>query len=119
MSTSTPLQAQRGSNGSAVQAALIERRVLFDYIAASFPMIASSLLPARDRALTLWRKHPRELLALGAMAFAALAVGGAAWSIPNTEEIAAARAEQTAPAPPPLLVRDLAPADAVALNSNI
>jgi spore germination cell wall hydrolase CwlJ-like protein len=119
MSTSTPLQAPKGSNGSAVQAAVIERRVLFDYITNSFPMIASNLHPARDRALTLWRRHPRELLALGAMAFAALAVGGAAWSIPNTEEIAAARAEQTAPAPPPLLVRDLAPADAVVLNGNI
>lgn len=78
-------------------------------------MTFESLSPAR-----LWRKHPREVVALGALALAgALAAGGAAWSSPSLGEIAEARTAKTAPAPPPLLVRDLAPTDAAALNGKI
>jgi spore germination cell wall hydrolase CwlJ-like protein len=120
MSISTPLRAPKGSSGSAVQAAAIEFAVLADYISAAFQMTASTLLPARQRALALWRRHPREVVALGALAFAgAIAVGGAAWSTPNLDKIGAARAEQTAPMPPPLLIRDIAPDQALAVNNQI
>ena len=108
------------SSGSAVQAAVIEPRVLFDYITAHFPMNALSLSPARTRAQALWRDYPREVLAMGGLALVALvAVGGSAWSNPNLEAISAAKAEQTAPAPPPLLLRNVDPASALALNSKV
>jgi spore germination cell wall hydrolase CwlJ-like protein len=82
-------------------------------------MNALSLSPARDRAVALWRSHPREMIAAGALAFAAFVAGGTAWSTPNLDEIAAARAEKTAPAPPPLLMRDIAPDAALQLNEKI
>jgi spore germination cell wall hydrolase CwlJ-like protein len=83
-------------------------------------MTALILLPARERALSLWRDHPREILAMGTAALVAVAaVGGAAWSSPNLDGISAARTEQTAPAPPPLLLRHIDPADALALNSKV
>ncbi len=83
-------------------------------------MTAATLFPARQRAITLWQKHPRELVALGVLGLAAaIAAAGAAWSSPNLDAIEAERAERTAPAPPPLLVRDLAPTAALAVNQNI
>ena len=83
-------------------------------------MTASTLLPARQRVVALWRKHPRESAALGTLALAGMvAVGGAAWSTPNLEKIGSARAEQTAPQPPPLLIRDIAPDQALAVNNEI
>lgn len=67
-----------------------------------------------------WRQHKREAATLGALALACAAVAaGSAWSSPGTSEIAAARAERTAPAPPPLLVRNIAPTEAEALNGRI
>lgn len=115
-----PLRARTGWNGSAVHAAVIELGVLVEYISATFQMTASTLSPAHQRAMALWRKHPRELSALGALALlGAAAVGGAAWSTPNLDQISAARAERTAPAPPPLLIRNIAPEEALAVNSNI
>lgn len=78
-------------------------------------MMTSSLSPAR-----LWRKHPREAVALGGIALVALtAAAGVAWSSPNVGEVAAARADKTAPAPPPMLIRNVAPADALAANQKI
>lgn len=83
-------------------------------------MTESILLPARQTALDLWQKHPREILAMGGLAVAAsVALAGSAWSNPNFDRISEARAEQTAPAPPPLLVRDVAPEQAVAMNGEI
>jgi spore germination cell wall hydrolase CwlJ-like protein len=109
-----------GSNGSAVRAAVIEFTVLADYISATFQMTASTLLPARQRAAALWRRHPRELVALGTLAIAgAIAAGGVAWSTPSLDQIGAARAQQTAPQPPPLLIRDIAPDQALAVNNEI
>lgn len=68
----------------------------------------------------LWRKHPRETVALGGMALVGvIAAAGVAWSSPNLADIAAARAEKTAPAPPPLLIRDMAPTEALAANQKI
>ena len=107
-----------GSNGSAVRAAVIEFTVLADYISATFQMTASTLLPARQRAAALWRRHPRELVALGTLAIAgAIAAGGVAWSTPSLDQIGAARAQQTAPQPPPLLIRDIAPDQALAVTT--
>ena len=78
-------------------------------------MTVRQLSPAR-----LWRQHPREIIALGTLALAAAAAaGGSAWSTPSLGEISAANADKTAPAPPPLLVRDLAPTDAASLNGKI
>ncbi len=83
-------------------------------------MTESALLPARQRAIALWRSHPRELLGFGAIALVgSIALAGSAWSTPNLDKIAAAKAERTAPAPPPLLVRDLAPTEALAVNGKI
>jgi spore germination cell wall hydrolase CwlJ-like protein len=120
MSISTPLRAPKGWNGSTVHGAIIELGVLVDYISAAFQMTASTLSPARQRAQALWRRHPREIGALGLLALAgAVAAGGVAWSTPSFDEIAAARNGQTAPEPPPLLVRNIAPQQALAVNSEI
>ncbi len=83
-------------------------------------MTASTLLPARQRAVALCRKHPRKVAGLAALAVAAgIAVGGAAWSSPNIDEIGAAQAGRTAPQPPPLLIRNIAPDQALAVNGEI
>ena len=83
-------------------------------------MTESALLPARQRAIALWHSHPRELLGLGAVALVgSIALAGSAWSNPNLDKVAAARAERTAPEPPPLLVRNLAPTEALAVNGKI
>lgn len=109
------MRAPTDSNGSAIQGPLIEAPVSFEYITAGFLMIASSLSPAQ-----LWRNHPREFVGLGALALlGAIAAAGSAWSSPSLGDIAAAKPAQTAPAPPPLLVRNVAPTDALALNDKI
>ncbi len=83
-------------------------------------MTVAALLPARERALALLRRHPRELLGLGGIAVAAaIAAGGVAWSTPSLEGIETAPTAHTAPAPPPLLIRNIAPDQALAVNSNI
>lgn len=78
-------------------------------------MTALSFSPAQ-----LWRDHPREFVAMGALALAgAIAAAGSAWSTPSLGDVSAVRAEKTAPAPPPLLIRDIAPTDALAANQKI
>jgi spore germination cell wall hydrolase CwlJ-like protein len=74
------------------------------------------------KAAALWREYPREAIGLGLLgAAAATALAGAAYSnapgrsFPN---LAAASANEP-PAPPPLLVRKLAPQDALSLNQQI
>ena len=67
-----------------------------------------------------WRNHSREYVALSGMALVAMiAAAGSAWSSPGLSDIAAERAGKTAPAPPPLLIRDMAPTDALAANQKI
>jgi spore germination cell wall hydrolase CwlJ-like protein len=72
----------------------------------------------KSRAMELWRANPRETLGFGLLALAAaVAVGGAAHSMP---ELTAAAAQTPAPpAPPPLLVRQLAPEQALQVNQEI
>jgi len=78
-------------------------------------MSESTLSPAR-----LWRSHRREAIALGGIAAAVgLIAAGSAWSNPSLAGIEAVQAEKSAPAPPPLLVRELAPTDAEVMNGQI
>ena len=71
-------------------------------------------------AARLWHKHPREIVALGTLAAVALvAAGGAAWSTPGIEGVSRTQVEAAPPAPPPLLVKDVAPEQALSLNSQI
>ena len=78
-------------------------------------MTVSTLHPAR-----LWQNHPRETLAFGTVAAIALfAAAGAAWSSPGIDGFTRPDVEAAAPAPPPLLVQNVAPEKAVSLNSQI
>src|SRR5688500_2585651 len=71
-------------------------------------------------AADLWHKYPRELLAAGVVATAAILVAaGAACSSPALAGVARPSASTTPPAPPPLLVRDVAPEQALDLNQQI
>ncbi|QIL02184.1 cell wall hydrolase [Sphingomonas sinipercae] len=78
-------------------------------------MIATNLSPAR-----LWQQHPRELIALGGVAAAILlTAGGAAWSSPGLSGFSREQVAAATPAPPPMLVRNVAPEEALALNGKI
>lgn len=76
--------------------------------------MTTAALPSR-----LWRDYPRETLAVALLAAAGLALGGAAWSLPTVGGLDNAEARAAPPAPPPLLVRKLAPQDALAVNAGI
>ena len=82
------------------------------------PSLVIQALP--NTASRLWRDHPREVVALGALAFAAaVALGGAAYSNVPPDVGSEARAQAAPPAPPPLLVRQIAPEDALSINQAI
>jgi len=71
------------------------------------------------RAEKLWRAYPRETIGLGLLGLAvAAAVGGAAHSTPEIGGTAR-QAEAAPPAPPPLLIRQLAPEQALQINQQI
>jgi spore germination cell wall hydrolase CwlJ-like protein len=72
----------------------------------------------KSRAVELWRAYPRQTLGFGLLGLAvAVAIGGAAHSMP---ELSTATAQtQAPPAPPPLLVRQLAPEQALQVNQEI
>ncbi|MEO5773238.1 MAG: cell wall hydrolase [Sphingomicrobium sp.] len=70
----------------------------------------------------LWRDYPRETFALGLLAFAASAAfAGASYNVPGrtTPAVTGKLSETAPPAPPPLLVRQLAPEDALQVNGTI
>jgi len=72
-----------------------------------------------DGLAKLWRAYPRETVAFGLLGLAAAAaIAGAAHSTP---ELPAASAANTVsvPAPPPLIVRQLAPDQALKINQTI
>ena len=71
-----------------------------------------------DGLARLWRAYPREMVGLALFAIiAAAAIGGAANSTP---ELPAAKSPEAAPpAPPPLLIRQLAPDQALQINQAI
>lgn len=82
-------------------------------------MTAITITPARQKAAMLWRDHPREIVALGGLAFAALiAAGGSAWSTTASEEIRRPVAEAAPPAPPPMVIQNVAPDQALAVNAK-
>jgi spore germination cell wall hydrolase CwlJ-like protein len=65
------------------------------------------------RAAAIWRAYPRETLGVGVFGLvAALALGTIVGTAPN-------RAEAAPPAPPPLLIRDIAPQQALQVNAQI
>jgi spore germination cell wall hydrolase CwlJ-like protein len=65
------------------------------------------------RAAGLWRAYPRETLGVGLLGVVtAAALGMAVGTAPN-------RAEAAPPAPPPMLIRDLAPQQALQVNAQI
>ncbi len=71
-------------------------------------------------AARLWDKHPRELIAFGVLAAAVtVASAGAALSTPGLDGLSRPSAEAPPPAPPPLLIRDVAPEQALTLNQEI
>ena len=73
-------------------------------------------------AARLWRAYPRETVVVGTLGLAAaVALAGAAYSTPSLTGLGAASADfrDGPPAPPPLLVRQLAPADALTINRSI
>jgi len=73
-------------------------------------------------AARLWRDYPREAVALAALGFAALvALAGAAYSSPGLggRSNTAVAGPAAPPAPPPLIVRQLAPEDALSINRDI
>jgi len=66
----------------------------------------------------MWRERPKELLLAGGTALAcALVVAGSAWSTPSLR-VGSPTAEAP-PAPPPMLVRQIAPQQALAFNEQI
>ena len=87
--------------------------------------IALTLTPARRSAAAhaqrLWRDYPRELMAFGLVGFTAgLALAGSAWSTPSLEGVRGAATEASAPpAPPPMIVKALAPDQALTINQEI
>jgi hypothetical protein len=73
----------------------------------------------KARAAGVWRAYPRETLGLGLLGIAvALAIGGAAHSTPELPN-GSAMSATVPPAPPPLLIRQLAPEQALQLNQQI
>ena len=66
-------------------------------------------------AARIWREHPKELiLAGGASVASAVALAVLAWSAPASGNIAG-----PPPAPPPMLVQQIAPQQALAVNQQI
>jgi spore germination cell wall hydrolase CwlJ-like protein len=64
----------------------------------------------------LWRAYPREIVGLGLLGVAvAAALGGVANSTPET----ASKSAIAPPAPPPMLIRQLAPDQALQVNQQI
>src|SRR3982751_1315253 len=70
----------------------------------------------RDGFVRLWRAYPRETAGLGLLGLAtALALGGAAYSTPELP----GPPQAAPPAPPPLLIRQIAPDQALKVNETI
>src|SRR6266550_8342331 len=81
-------------------------------LALSSPVEALKL-----RAAKLWRAYPRETLGLGLLGIAvAAAIGGAAHS---TADLSPAQGGAAPPAPPLLLLKQVAPDQALQINDAI
>jgi spore germination cell wall hydrolase CwlJ-like protein len=85
-------------------------------ITRPFEGLARSATQLWRRARRLWRTHPRELAGLGLFALIiAIAAGIAALSSTALPR----RAQAAPPAPPPLILRQIAPEQAVRVNAGI
>lgn len=78
---------------------------------------ARQILPrVKTRWRSLWRSYPREILGAGVLA---VVVAGAV-AVPSLTHVASPNPGQAAPpAPPPMVVRPMAPDQAVKLNASI
>src|SRR3954449_8584783 len=86
-------------------------------LTVSWPLQGLSRTAARLRlrSVELWRAYPRETIGLGIFSvIAAAAIAGSAHSTTD-----AADAQIAPPAPPPMLIRQLAPAQALQVNEQI
>ena len=73
-----------------------------------------------DGLAKLWRAYPRETVAFGVLGLAAVAaIAGAAHSTPELPATTSSTATVTIPAPPPLIVRQLPPDQALKINQTI
>ena len=71
-------------------------------------------------AARFWRERPQEAILAGAAAFACVvALAGSAYSTPTSPGYSSEVHQTLPPAPPPLLVRQLAPDQAAVVNSEI
>jgi spore germination cell wall hydrolase CwlJ-like protein len=70
---------------------------------------------ANARVAALWRSHPRETVGFGLLSIVLAASLGIAAVTPDQ----AAHAQPAPPAPPPLLIRDIAPDQALKVNAAI
>ena len=74
----------------------------------------------KRRVTELWRVYPREVIGFGALALAAgFAVAGAAQSTPELPGSRLTTPQVAPPAPPPMLVRQIAPEQALQVNATI
>lgn len=81
-----------------------------------FAGVRRTVAQAKLRAAKLWREYPREVAGAGLLAvIAAAAIGGTAVSTSRSAD----HAQAAPPAPPPMLVRPLAPDQAVKVNAEI
>ena len=87
-------------------------------VVLSRPFAGMRRIAAQGRlhAATLWRTYPRDVVGAGLFAVvAAAAIGSTTLSTPGRSN----RAQAAPPAPPPMIVRPLAPDQAVKVNAEI
>jgi spore germination cell wall hydrolase CwlJ-like protein len=70
---------------------------------------------ARERGLALFHQHPRGTVGVGLFGLVALSAGAAALVTPGT----APEAQVAPPAPPPLIMKQIAPEQALKVNAEI
>ena len=82
--------------------------------------LAQPFAGLKFRAATFVRRYPREALGFGLLAAAAAtAIGGVAQSTPELPGHATTATQVAPPAAPPLLIRQLAPDQALQVNAGI
>lgn len=82
--------------------------------------LAQPLTGLKFRSAAFLRRYPRETLGFGMLAAAAVAaLGGVAQSTPELPGHSTTVAQVAPPAPPPLLIRQLAPEQALQVNAGI
>jgi spore germination cell wall hydrolase CwlJ-like protein len=82
--------------------------------------LAQPLLGQKSRLTELWRAHPRETVGFGLLALAAAAaIASVAQGTPELPARPAASAQVAPPTPPAMLIRQLAPDQALQVNAAI